>query len=519
MTTTTNPKGPQGIEVAVDSPTGPRSNSPPRSVAANIFSLATSQAITWTLTLIWTFFVPRMLGPSQMGVLVIATSVTSVAALMLNVTPRDFLVREMVSDRVRAPGILVSALLARVAAIPFVFLAAIVYGRIAGLDTQAMYVMILVACATVCGLLLEPAVAVFQATERMQFIAYTDVANKSLQTIGGVLLVVAGFGVVALAGFSLVITGLALALALFWAHRLISLRARPTSIVPMVRKSAQYWVVAVFFVGYLWADGFLLGILAPTEVVGWYGAATRLFTTMMFVAVIISTASLPRLVAAHTQNPALMYKTARMPFEWVLILGLPVGLGIACVADEVVPFLYGAEYHGSVIPLTILGVCLPFIYANIMINQVFIASGRPMMTARLLAVAAGVNVGLNLVLIPFAQRHWENGAIGSAVSMLVAEGVQLGLALLIIGSQLLHKGTFARVIKATAAAGVMTLVLLLVDGVLFPIQIVVGALVFLLLCLLLRLPTTDELKRARSAGIRLRERMQGTEGIEPGASG
>lgn len=475
----------------------------PRSVARNVLSLATSQAITWGLALLWTFFVPRLIGPEQMGVLTIATSVTALVAVVLGVTTKEFLVREIVSNRSSASRLLALAIVLRLAILPVVYLTALVYAHVAGLDSRATTVLYVVAAATVCTMLAEPALATFQATERMQFIAYTDVTNKSLLTLGGVLLAAAGFGAISIAGLGLGVALFTLVMALWWAHRLIGLRARPAAALPVVRRAAPYWFVAVFYVGYLWADAVLLGVMATPEVVGWYGAATRLFTTMMFVAVIISTASLPRLVAAHSRGAEDLYRTARRPFEWVLILGLPMGVGLACTAPGVVRLLYGAEYTGAAPALAILGLCLPLMYVNIQVGQVFVASGRPLVMGRILAAAAVFNVAANLLLIPWTEHRWENGAIGAAAALTLTELGQAVLAVAIVGRRLLSRATVLRVAKAALAAGGMGALLMVLPTVPLALEILLGAASFLALVVLLRLPAPDEVAAARRVTARM----------------
>lgn len=463
-----------------------------RGMAANVVSLGTSQLITWTLTLLWTLIVPRLLGPAELGILIIAQSVTGLAAVALSTPPKEFLVREMVANRAGAPQLLTTSWLIRLCTFPLLLVIATVYGRMADMDSRSLTVLYLVAVGTLCTILIEPAVSAFQATERMQYIAYNEVANKTLQTFGAILLVLAGFGVVAVAGLSLAISVFALGLALVWVHRIVGIRARPAHAWSLVRRGAPYWAVSLGYVAYLWADALILGLLVPAEVVGWYGAATRLFTTSMFVAVIIATASLPRLVASHAETPERLIAVARQPFEWVLMLGLPIGVGLAVVAEDAVPLLYGDAYLGAVAPLVVLGLCLPVMYANIMINQLFVASGRPFIMAALLAFAAVVNIAANLVLIPYTQAEWGNGGTGAALALLLAEVLQLVLGVLLAGRHLLSRHTLVRITKAAVAAAVMGAVVLRIGSTPLPVQVVVGVLTFGAVVVLLRLLSAGE---------------------------
>lgn len=478
--------------------------SPARSLGANMATLATSQVITWTVTLMWTLVVPRLLGPEAIGMLVIATSVTSVTAVVVGVTTRDFLVREMVAHASGARALLRTALVTRAAVVPVLFLAVHGYGRMAGFEGGSMTVLYLMAGATACVVLMEPALASFQAAQRMQHIAFTDVANKSLTALGGVVLALAGYGVVAIAGLTFLVAAAALCYALWWAHRLVGLGARRAPASAVLGRARPYWVVSVLFTAYVWADGIFLGLLAPTEVVGWYGAATRLFTTVGFFAVIVTTASLPKMIAAHAAGPDRMFAVARQPFEWVVLAGLPLGVGMACTADELVSFLYGPGYEPSVLPLVILSLGLPLTYINIVANQIFVASARPRLGAWLLAIAAVFNISLNLVLIPLAQERWGNGAIGAAASLLLTEILQVCLSMVVIGRGLLGAATLVRVALGAVATAGMAAVVMMADAAPLPVQVVLGVATFAGLIVLLRVPTTSEWEVARRGMQRLR---------------
>ena len=72
----------------------------------------------------------------------------------------------------------------------------------------------------------------------------------------------------------------------------------------------------------------MLGLLVPPEVVGWYGVATKLFTTTMFLPAILATAWLPRLVRSFTSGGfGDLAVAARVPLEGVLVLSVPVCVG------------------------------------------------------------------------------------------------------------------------------------------------------------------------------------------------
>ena len=67
-------------------------------VARNVFALASGQVVTWTMTLAWTLVVPRLLGPTGVGLIITAWSVTGLLAILLGFGTKNYLVRAIVVE-------------------------------------------------------------------------------------------------------------------------------------------------------------------------------------------------------------------------------------------------------------------------------------------------------------------------------------------------------------------------------------------------------------------------------------
>ncbi len=482
----------------------------PRAVGANLLALGTSQGVTWLVTLAWTVVVPRRLGPEQMGLLTAALAATSIVGVVLGLPTRDFLTRQIVAAPQGTSSLLATALWLRLLTAPVVMALSLAYGVFGQLGDGATAVVLLSGGATVCLLVAEPALALFQATERMHYLARFEVLSKALQGLGGIAIVLCGAGVVALTGLNLAVAGGLALLALRWLSRQVRVDRRTTRSAAwgVTRASAPYWSFGVFYVLYLWIDSVLLSLLAPVEVVGWYGVATKLFTTLMFIPVIFSTAFLPRLVGAAGRGIDALHEAARTPLEIVVVLSLPICVGTAMSAGDVVPLLYGEAYRPAVPVLVLLSLCFPLMYVNIMMYQVLIAEGRPGPWVRLMALATVVNPALNIALVPVLQRTRANGAEGAALSLVLTELLIVALGVRVVGARLFTPQLCSRLGRAVLAALSMLAVMAALRAHPVPLSAAAGVLTFLAAGALLRaLPVSE----VRAVLVLLRRRSRQTD--------
>lgn len=448
--------------------------------------------MTWILTAIWTLFVPRRIGPDGMGLIVMAWAAAAIFQAFGSLGLRTMLVREIAADPQRAPQLIGSAMWIR--AVSIVPCAAItgLYLRLGHFGPEHALVLYLATGVAVCTLFFEPMLAAFQALERMQYLAYTEVVNKGLLTACGIALVLMGFKATALVALMLGAAIAVLALNLAWSRRYFAIdwRVEPSRLRSILAAALPYWSYGVFFNVYLWVDSAMLAAMTSTKVVGWYGGPVRLFGTMMFVPVILSMAWLPKLVSAFGEGPERLKLVAREPTEQIMIFALPISVGAALIAGPLVALLYGAQFAPSAPVLVILALSVAPTYFNIVANQILIACNRQMTWTKALGAACLVNPLLNLVLIRDCQQRFGNGAIGAALAFLATELLLAGIGVIII-HPFLHPQTIARLVRsAVATAGMGAVVYFLGPGGLL-LQVLAGGVSFLALAFLLRVAPLD----------------------------
>src|SRR3954469_2092734 len=226
----------------------------------NLTALLGGQAVTWSMTLLWTLIVPRALGPAGLGLLVTAMSVCGVVSLVLGLGTRTYIMREIVVDPASAPRLIGTGIVLRLISAPLFAIALLLYAHFADYDHTARLVLYLVGGATILTLLAEPMQAGFQGIERMQYLAYSDVLNKSSLGLIGIAVVLVGFGAVGIAANMALVAAVVVVLNYYWLRRFfrIDLRTRFGQLVSMAKASLPYWTYGVFGMVYLWIDTIML---------------------------------------------------------------------------------------------------------------------------------------------------------------------------------------------------------------------------------------------------------------------
>ena len=463
-------------------------------LAKNIGFLAGSQVITWCAGLAWALFVPRALGANGTGVFTLSVAAAGILTVLIGLGTRPLLVREIAIDRDKASRLIPTAIVLRlVLALPMLGVLA-VFSRVGHFDQEEVAALYLGWGVCILYLLFEPVQAGLQALEKMQFLAYSDILTKTVVSLVSVVLVLIGYHVLGILTLSVVVMGIVLVMHIFWMRKYFTVdwRIRPAELWSLTKASLPYLGFALFFTFYLWIDALMLSVMTPERVIGWYGLPTKLFGTLMFIPVILSTAWLPRLAAAYANGDSALWEAARAPLQVVVALSLPVCVGVALVSNHLITFLYGPEFEQAVPVMTVLALSVPPMYLNIMVNQILIARRQQMLWTKAMALACVINPALNLILIPYFQNKYGNGATGAAISLLITEVVLAGIGVAVIRG-LFNRGFFVRLARAGLATAGMGLAVLAARSLGLGPAILVGLVVYPILAIGLRVLSREEL--------------------------
>jgi O-antigen/teichoic acid export membrane protein len=170
------------------------------------------------------------------------------------------------------------------------------------------------------------------------------------------------------------------------------------------------------------ADLLMLRLFRGATEVGQYAAAYAIIGFLVYLGVVYYQSLLPALSRDHL-DPAARARTYALSLEQVLLAGAPVAAGGILVAGSLIPFVFGAGYGAAALPFALLAASLPASWLRNVAQAGQVAQRRSQLLLRTSLIAVGVNLALNLLLIP------RFGPVGAATATLATEALRAIIAL------------------------------------------------------------------------------------------
>lgn len=223
---------------------------------------------------------------------------------------------------------------------------------------------------------------------------------------------------------------------------------------------------------YFRADQLIISLSRPLEEVGWYGLAFRVIELTATLPGALLVSLFPVIAAQVAANDAQVRDTLQRGFDVLVAVALPLALGGLVLAGPVVAAVAGDAFAGAAGPLSILLFAGGLAFVNGLFGYALIARDRQRDTLWLNVTALACNLALNIALVP------TYGIDAAAATAVVSE-----LVILVGGVWLVrrHLGVLPAprmVLRAGAAATVMTGVLWVCDSAPLSVLLVIAAVTY-----------------------------------------
>jgi O-antigen/teichoic acid export membrane protein len=412
---------------------------PARMLVGNAVLVLTSDVVNRAATFIVYALIARYLGATEVGQMALGLALFYAFQVFASAGVRTIITREVAKDPASLAGHLTSGtlLVCLASAASIAGLAGLV--RALGYAHGTASIVLLLGIALLPSALSVVCEAVFQAFDRMRYIAYAQVPAHVARVVLTYLLLTRGHGIEEVALVLLACHG-TIAAVEWWLLRQCVAQPRstvtepstmsPTWTTKLTQMAAAAWALARSARTFLGIDGLiaigaslnivLLSALAGETEVGLYSAATQLMIPfrLVFQSIVVSAfPTLCRRFGGDTQDVTALL--SRM-LTLLLAVAIPATVGLFVFADSTLLLLYGERdfLQASTALRVMVWTLVPTAVTSVL-GQVFLAGRRETVTLRIVLTNLIVGAAAGVVLIA------QFGLIGAAVATLLTSLVNV----------------------------------------------------------------------------------------------
>lgn len=373
------------------------------------------------LSMIVGFLIARYLGPDDFGELSFAIAFTGIIVAVGSLGLDTFIIREILQEPHKKDEILgtsfwmrilVSVLLVPVAVLIYLFT------RSFSSHPGDSLTLLIALCASA---------SLFKTFNIIDSYFQSQVRSKNVVQVQNICLVLSSVTKVGFVwldlpvvyfALGLVLDGFMLAVGLVIIYRREKLSLRQWTFHTDRAKSLlnQSWPLifsAIMVSMYMQIDTVMLKTLGSREV-GIYSVAARISESWYFIPVAIVTSVFPALIHARKTDMERYHKRLQNLYDLLVVISIPVALVVSFSADQIIHIIYGDQYNGAGLMLSIHIWSAVFVFLGSASSQYLLAEGYTRISMYRTLAGAIINILLNIWLIPLY------GGVGASVATLMA---------------------------------------------------------------------------------------------------
>lgn len=395
-------------------------------IGGNIFSLASGEIIARGIAFFGTAYAARQLGPEQFGIVGFAAALfgflsIAVSGGLNDIGSREVARRPREASSIAANVISIRLIIALAALIAVIFTAWF-------LDKPPTVKLVLLSMGLLFFSLALDASWVYKGLERNRPVAFALIISQVFYT-GVVFLAVNepdDVVFVPLAQFTgEICAALMLAVPLFRLGKVeLNLREGWN-----ILRGSSFWAISRLSRTLIYTfDIVLIGFLLGEQAVGLYTAPYRICFLLLAVAGAMYTSYLPVITRAFNSDSPLLEvgKTAESSVNFAVTVAAPLVVGGIIISTPLLEAVFGREYAEGSAAFRFLILSIGLVFLHGAMHNIFLAVNRLKTEMVIFGVAAAVNIGLNIFIIP------RYGIVGAAFVTATAEAVTLVAGLVVV---------------------------------------------------------------------------------------
>lgn len=394
-------------------------------IARNIGLLLASKVVGYILGFFFVMYTARYLGAEGYGILSFALAFTGIFAVFSDFGLNQLTVREVSRNKSASKKYLENITLMKLilTGVTLVLIVSVV--NCLGYPEETIHFVYLVSLSVFVNAFTQTFHSIFQAYEKMEYISISEILNSILLLVGALFVISKGFSVIWFAALYLISS-----VAVFlYSFAVILLKfVVPTKIEfdrafwkLCIKESLPFGLAGVFTTIYYYIDTVMLSLMVPDadKVIGWYNVAYRLILVLLFIPSVYFSSVFPLMSKLFNTSENSLGFIFERSLKYMIIMAVPIGVGTTLLADKIILFIFGSDFVPAAIALKILIWSNVFIFMSLPFGTLLNSMNKQIVTTKLTAMGAVLNIVLNLFLIP------NYSYIGASVTTVITELVVL----------------------------------------------------------------------------------------------
>lgn len=391
-----------------------------QTVARNSVIMMGGTVLVAAISIFITGFIARKLGVEEYGIFTFGVTFSALCLPFTNLGLRAISVRDIARNRGVAATYLGRIVTIRI--MIYLIVIMIVFAAFKCLQYEEK--MVRVAYLFAMGLFFDVISTsyrdLFQAFEKMQYIAYIDIFLRLFSAVTAVIVLMMDYGLYAVVLTYIGASGFAVAVSLYYAYRYginIVLGFNWKFTIKSIKEALPFGLTTIVKILFLRIDIAMLSKMVNGTTLGLYSAPANFLNRLNFIPGVLATASFPAIARAYKQNQADLEQVLRSLITFSFIISVPFTISIVFGSKAIILVIFGDQYLSSVKILHILAMIIPFNFFNNIVDSSFQAMDRQHLIFALNAVNLILVVVLNLIFIPLY------GAMGACLALLSVHSV------------------------------------------------------------------------------------------------
>nr|WP_319374849.1 flippase [uncultured Methanobacterium sp.] len=414
-------------------------------IAKNVGFLFISQIISYIIGFFITLYTARYLGTEGFGILSLALSISAIVGVCSDLGFNSLIVREVARDKKVGSKFVTNVLLVKLA------LVIITFGITALIVTALNYselvksVIYVITISVILGSFSGIFNSIFQAHEKMEYLALGTIINSVLLFIGTFIGLYYHYGIIYFAWIYAISSSFVfiyIFLAYILKFSLPSIGEIDLGFCCINFREALYFGITAALVSiYFYVASILLSIFDSNYAVGVFNAAWRLIFVFLFIPNAIILALFPVMSRHFTSAKDLLEFEYNQTFKYLSVISVFILVYGFIFAEEIINICYGSNYIDSVITLKIIIFVVPIIFLTSLFGNLLGSVNRQRFVTIVAVVNAIINVAFNIILIP------KLSYIGAAAVTVLTESIGFLLMFMYISKYIFKISILNNLIK------------------------------------------------------------------------